>query len=500
MEFLSSIWGIVEPLVFLLGLTTRIKTGSQSKLTENQFDNDFKESYENVLAHLNHFGVHNSLNQDKDLYLKLIKKEFRQKNNFYRFYDGEIQLWLLKNSKLPRLNRIDMFLLKSYFFINGYPKILNSLLIKERLMKFFNYKNTYYHFLSITNWHGKSYELLAEEVKQIKKISPRMFERFNVPKNVDLKESKPYISRAIDNVLSKGKISEKSILNLANSEKLIFVHKYGEGFSTTYKEQTAERNKVMKEVEKWKSSKSVQAASKLEKAKRKLGEINSKWMRAPIGLALEKIGFQKLFNKLDGVYVLPLSLIPEKHQKEPEIYLKELVLKEAEDYLKEFQENEIEYITEINDTLKYLIIIHLVPIYQLKIFSQERTIELSSPILSRMLLTSYLSIEDNRMASMYINDIVRNVDIKTLLKSNKTGEYFNTNFENLKRILWDDYHIDIYKPFGLSALTPNNINDISAKLLTEDNSISKRFIDKQLTILVTFYINLSKELNEIKKN
>jgi hypothetical protein len=200
------------------------------------------------------------------------------------------------------------------------------------------------------------------------------------------------------------------------------------------------------------------------------------------------------------VYDLPLSLIPEKHQKEPEIYLKELVLKEAEDYLKEFQENEIEYITEINDTLKYLIIIHLVPIYQLKIFSQERTIELSSPILSRMLLTSYLSIEDNRMASMYINDIVRNVDIKTLLKSNKTGEYFNTNFENLKRILWDDYHIDIYKPFGLSALTPNNINDISAKLLTEDNSISKRFIDKQLTILVTFYINLSKELNEIKKN
>ena len=82
---------------------------------------------------------------------------------------------------------------------------------------------------------------------------------------------------------------------------------------------------------------SSSSASKLEKAKRKLAEINSKWMRAPIGLALEKIGFQKLFNKLDGVYVLPLSLIPEKHQKEPEIYLKELVLKEAEDYLKEFQ-------------------------------------------------------------------------------------------------------------------------------------------------------------------
>jgi len=500
MGILSSIWGVAEPLIFLLELTIRIKNGSQSRLTENQFDNDFNGCFKNVQAHLKHFGLLSSLDGDQKRYQKLIKTEFRQKNNLYRFLDGEIQLWLLKNSNLTKENRINVFLLKSYFFINGYPKILNSLLIKERLMKFFWFKNTYFHYLTINDWYNKNYKTLLKEVESIKDINPHMFERFDVPKNIDLEETKPFISKAIDSVLSKGKITEKSILNLANSEKIIFVHKYGEGFSTTYKEQIAEKNRISQEIEKWKSSKSVQAPRRLEKAKVKLNEIKSNWMRAPIGIALEKNKFQKLFNKLDGVYVLPLSLIPEKYQKEPEIYIKDLIVKEAEEYLKEFHEVDVNYITEINDTLKYLIIIHIVPVNRLKIFSQERNLEISSPILSRMLLTSYLSEENNKMTSMYINDIVRNVDIKTLLKSNKTGEYFIKYFENLKAILWQNHRIDIYKPFGLSALTSEHINDIAKNLFAIDNGITQRFINKQLNDLVSFYINLSKELNEIKRN
>jgi hypothetical protein len=383
--------------------------------------------------------------------------------------EGEIQLWLLKNSNLPKENRINIFLKNTFFFIYGYPKILNSLLVKERLMKFFRFKNTYFHYLTINDWYNKKHKTLTEEVIEIKKINPNMFERFKVPKNVDLVESKPYISKAIDNVLSKGKITEKSVLNLANSERLIFVHKYGEGFSTTYREQIAERSRILQEIERWKSSKSTQASKKLEKARKRLNEIKTNWMRAPIGIALEKNKFQKLFNKLDGVYVLPLSLIPESFQKEPEIYIKDLITKEAEEYLKEFKEIDADYITEINETLKYLIIIHIVPVSQLKIFSQERNLEFSSPVLSRMLLTSYLSVENNKMTSMYINDIVRNVDIKTLLKSNKTGDYFVTNFENLKTILWQNHRIDIYKPFGLTSLTPDNIGDITDNLFTMYN-------------------------------
>jgi hypothetical protein len=75
-----------------------------------------------------------------------------------------------------------------------------------------------------------------------------------------------------------------------------------------------------------------------------------------------------------------------------------------------------------------------------------------------------------------------------------------TNFENLKTILWQNHRIDIYKPFGLTSLTPENIGDITDNLFTMDNSITKRFINKQLTELVNFYINLSKELNDIKRN
>jgi hypothetical protein len=499
MGIISSIWGVAEPLIYLFELTFRIKNSSQCRLTENQFDNDFFGCFNNVQTHLKQFGLRNSLDGDQTRYQKLIKTEFHPKNNLYRFVDGEIQLWLLKNSNLPKENRINVFILKSYFFINGYPKILNSLLVKERLMKLFWFRNTYFHYLTVNDWYNKNYSTLIKEVLKIKEINPQMFERFNLPKNVDLDETKPYISKAIDRVLSKGKITEKSILNLATSEKLIFVHKYGEGFSTTYKEQITERNRVLQEIAKWKSSKSVQAPKRLEKAKYELNKVKSNWMRAPIGIALEKNKFQKLFNKLDGVYVLPLSLIPEKFQKEPEIYIKNIITKEAEEYLREFHEAGVDYITEINDTLKYLIIIHIVPVSQLNIFSQERNLEISSPILSRMLLTSFLSVEDNKMTSMYINDIVRNVDIKTFLKSNKTGKYFMTNFESLKTILWQNYRIDIYKPFGLSVLTEENISDLARNLFEIDNSLIQRFINKQLTEIVKFYINLSIELNEIKE-
>lgn len=237
----------------------------------------------------------------------------------------------------------------------------------------------------------------------------------------------------------------------------------------------------------------------LDKAKAKLSEINSSWMRAPLGIALEKYGFQKLFNKLDGVYVLPLSMIPEKFQKEPELFINEQVINEAEKYLANLHDTEIEYITKINDTLKYLMIVHIVPINQLKIFSRDRNLEISSPILSRMLLTSYLTLDDGKMTSMYINDIVRNVDIKTLLKTNKTGEYFSNKFETFKKILWEDYRIDIYKPFGLSTLTENQINDLSEKLSTKDNSVARRYLQHQITNIVDFYNNLSRELNDIKK-
>lgn len=495
---LFTIWGKVEPLIFLIQLAFKLRNRGQSRMTLNQFDHEFEECFAEINTYLSNFELPHPLPGSKESYLKLIKTEFTQRNNLYTFCDGEIQLWLLKAADLPKRKRINVFLRKVYFFTKGYPKILNSLLIKERFLRFFKNKYTYFHYLSITGWPNKNYLTLIDEVERITEINPRLFERFEIPKNVDLQESKPYISRAIDNVLAKGKISEKSILNLATSEKLVFVQKYGEGFTSTYSDQKKERSRVKLDIEKWQSSKAKQAPKMLEKAKSRLSEINSNWVRAPLGLSLEKTGFQKLFNKLDGVYVLPLSMIPEKYQKEPELYIKEVVLKEAKRYLDEINDTDIDYVTEISNVLKYIMIIHIIPVNQLKIYTQERNLEISSPILSRMLLTSYLSLDDTKMSSMYINDIVRNVDLKTLLKSNKTGEYFNTNFESLKLILWADYQLDIYKPFSLSTLNENQINDISQKLHALDNSVALRFIRKQVSDMVDFYSNLNKELNEIK--
>ena len=132
-------------------------------------------------------------------------------------------------------------------------------------------------------------------------------------------------------------------------------------------------------------------------------------------------------------------------------------------------------------------------------FSRERNLEISSPILSRMLLTTYLAKEDSKISNLYINDLVRNIDFLYLVNpDSKTGKYLHTNFKNFKELLWRDYSIDIFKPISLIQLSETQVSQICDKLLEKDSSIQRRFLVKMLCDKIDFYKTLDSELNTLQ--
>jgi len=496
---LISFWGIAEPILFFLQFASGLRFKYHSKVTEGQYESLAGEAFREVKSHLVYFKADNAITGSEEMYLRHLKNELKRSGEFYLFLEGEIHLKLLRKFRLPEKNRINHFLINSFFFIHGLNKIFKFLLFKERVRKLFKRKFSFLHYLSINGWRNLSATELAENVISIKSIKPLWNDRYLIPKNIDFAKEKPTISRAIDSVLAKGKISEKSIFNLATSEKLIFVHKYGEGFSDVYNQQIEERNKLKLQIEKFEKSKAQNASRKLKTEKEKLTLLNDEWLKAPIGVSLENYGFQKLFSKMDGVYVLPLSLLPEKYQNNIDSFLEEVIIDKAKRYVEDSINKGNSFLKEENKELKYLIYSHVVPVHEIKVLTEKRNVEISSPTLSRMLFTSYLANENSKVSSLYINDIVRNVDFQTLLKENKTDSYIKLNFETLKLILWTKYSIDILKPFGLSKLLDNHIEDIIDDLIRVDSEIQKHMLRKKLKDMVDFYKKLNDEINEIKK-
>lgn len=499
MGFITNIWGTLEPILFGLQVLFGLRFTFHSKLTERQFELDANNSFDEICKYLDSFKVKDYFHSNREMYIRHLKNEINQKNNYYRFIEGELHYRLLQKAKLPKENRIDKFLIKSLLFVYGYKTMLSYLLFREKIRRIFKRKFSYYHFISIPNWRTKTHHELAKEVLNIKKIDQQLFERYKIPKNQDLKKTKPTISKAIDNVLSKGKISEKSIFNLATSEKLIFIHKYGEGFSNVYNKQQELRADLKQKVEKWEKSEAKTAERNLSKYKKELAQLNDNYLKVPIGNALENYGFQKLFSKMDGVYVLPLSLIPEKYHKDIDYFISEQIISKAIEYVNNAYQDGNQFIEEENLNLKYLILAHVIPVHEIKFIAEHRDIEYSSPVLSRMLLTSYLSNDNSKVSNLYIYDIVRNFDINSLLNENKTDLYIKSNIDNIKRLLWDTHKIDILKPYGLTILNESNIEIIVDRLLEIDNSIKRYLLKRKLIEIVDFYKKLDKELNDIKK-
>lgn len=496
--WLSSVWAITEPLLALFQIFFRLGSKSQIKLNEEQFKSEVSKAYIEIKAFLETYGFEDFFHDNVDLYIDHVKTEVSKDDSLYKFIDGRIHYSLITKADLPTENRINKFAIASFLFIRGKKKFLSGLLIRERFVQFFKKKNSYYHYLSIDGWSTKNYTLLVNEIEEIDKVDPLFNQRFRFPKEKSIDESKPAISRAIDNVIAKGKISERSIFNLATSEKLILIHKYGEGFSNVYRGQSDYLNELKLLKEKWEKSKAQKANSELQKVNTQISKLKENWVRVPISSSLEEFGFQKLFSKMDGVYVLPLSMIPNKYHNNIDGFINEIVIENAKNKIQTEYEKGNNFIEEDNLDLKYLILAHIVPVHKLKIINQNREMEYSSPVLSKMLLTSYLSNDNTTVSNLYISDIVRNVDFISQLKNDrKTDRFLSGNIEILKRILWNDFGIDLMKPFNLQSLTEIQVEDVCAQLILEENAPQIRFLKSKLLDIVNFYGKLSSEINEI---
>jgi len=370
--------------------------------------------------------------------------------------------------------------------------------VQEKITKFFKRGKSFYHYISIGDWANKNEKKLLKEIKQIKKVLPLWNERYNIKKINLFDESNTAINKALDKALKSGKITEQTILNLASSEKIVLVHKYAEGFTDVYNLQHEKKQKIIEQIKKDKNRESQAAKHRLPKLQKELDEINEEWLISPINHALEKIGFKRMFAKSPHIFILPLSQIPELYQKNPNSFIENVVIPEAEKYLIEIKENN-ELLADFEGGLKYLIIAHTVPINEMRFYAKERSLEISSKTLAKMLLSSFLQNEDENITSIYINDIVRNVDFKSQLSaSSKTGEYLLNNYKQLKQILWNHYQIDIQKPIMLISLSKQNISDIVNQLNVITEYSRPNLIEKMLTERIEFYKELNKELNQIK--
>ena len=497
LTFLAPLWSYVEPLVAIFQVSFNIGTRSQLKLTEEQFLDEVSKSYKEIDNFLSTYGFENYFHDNIDLYTKYVKTEVKSENSLYTFLDGRVHYSLLRKADLPKKNRIDKFAIAAFLFIRGKKKFLSYILLRERFVQFFKRKNSYYHYLSIDGWSIKNYTILLEEIESVKTVDPLLNQRFKFPQEKNIEKTKPAISRAIDNVIAKGKISEKSIFNLATSEKLILVHKYGEGFSNVYSAQANYLEELKNQRNKWERSKAQKAKSELKKVKEKIKNLKNNWMRVPISSSLESFGFQKLFSKMEGVYVLPLSMIPRIYYKNVDGFIRDVVIENAKSEVqKEFKKGN-RFIEKENLDLKYLILVHIIPVHQLKIISKNREMEYSSPVLSKMLLTSYLANENSTVSNLYISDIVRNVDFISQLKTTKTDTFLLDNFEGLKLYLWNNFEIDILKPFNLKDLSQAQINELCENLSSIGNPPQIRFLKSRLHDIVEFYKKLSSEIAEI---
>lgn len=486
-------------LLFQVGLN--LKSKHHLRLNYSNLEPHIIKAITDTKTHLRHFGINDdeALPSGNERYISELKSELKSEREFYIFYKGELEYRLLEKSILPTELRVDKFLRKSFLYLNGHHRYFRAHLLKEYVVKL-GKKKSFFHYISIPNWPNKNVDSLMEEVKIISKPSPRWTDRYKLKKaKLFSKGENPALNKAIDKVLTSGKISEQTIFNLASSEKLVIVHKYGEGFSDVYRKQQTERKSLSDQLEKDKKSESKAAKKRVPILEKKLSQLNENYIISPINYSLAKAGFVKLFNKSNHIYILPLSQVPDKYHNNVNSYLEDEIIPQADAYLTKVKQ-ESEYLDGFEGGLKYMIIAHTIPINEMQFYQQERSLEVSSKTLAKVLFTSFLENENENITSIYINDLVRNVDFKSQLKSStKTGEYLLSNFDTLKSILWQDYKIEIAKPNTLITLTDQNIDDIVNKMIKVSNFSKPHLIKGVLKERIKFYKELNEELNKLKK-
>lgn len=498
MTILTSIWAILEPLLFFMKFTSGLLP--YSKFSVSQFDEHIDRAFDKSKEYIESYGLYATdfAPSTKDVYLESARNHFRFRNGeFTKLIDGQAEGFFFSQFILPTEKRFNTFLIHSYYLAAFKQKLFEYYKFRESILRRFSKNKSTLHYLSIPNWSTRKYDDLLNAVDNVHKIELKLNEYYKFQKLENIQASK--VVSILDSVISDGKISTETIFKLASTEEIIIVNKYAEGFSDVYNSQNEERRRLNNEIKKINSKDKIgrKSIAKLDKLTQDLHDLEENWITVPIGRALEKKGFQKLFSKNDGIFFLPLSLIPSKYGKDYKKYLDEEIIKEAKTYY-EYVRNS-PYLINDHDGLSYMIISFTLTVDKLNVLCSNRDLQITTPHLSKMLFTSYFLTSKDNTAQLYINDVIRNVDFKSNLPAHTaTGKYLHSNFDNLKNILWSEYQIDLYKPVLISSLTDQNIDDIVDRLTTIKDFTQPFRIKRLLKEQVVFYTELKKELDLIK--
>jgi hypothetical protein len=457
---LTAIWSVLEPLLFFLKFASRWLP--YSKFSVSLFEEHIDQSFDKAAEYVESYGLPSAefAPSAKDEYLQRARVHFGFKNGeFTKLIDGQAEGFFFSQFILPKDKRFDVFIVHSYYLSAFKKKLFEYSMFKEKARRLIKRKNSTLHFLSIPNWRTRKANDLIEAVDSVTKIELKLSEHYKFKKLENAQESK--VVSLLDSVISEGKVSTDTIFKLAASEELIIVNKYAEGFSDVFSNQNEERKRLQNEIKKITSKEKIGKTlqTRLDGFRSELQQLNENWITVPVGRALEEKGFQKLFAKNDGIFFLPLSLIPAKYGKDYKSFLNEEVLRSGQEYFNEIQDGS--FFTDDHDGLSYVMISYTLTVDKLNVLTSNRDLKISSPHLSKMLFTSYFMTTQDNTSQLYINDVIRNVDFKSNLPTHTaTGKYLHSNFDNLKNILWSNYQIDLFKPVHISSLTEQNINDI----------------------------------------
>jgi len=498
LAIITAIWSVLEPLLFFLRFSGRWLP--YSKFSVPLFEEHIEQAFDKAKEYVESYGFRATefAPSAKEVYLQRARAHFGFRNGeLTRLIDGQAEGFFFSQFIVTKDKRFDVFLVHSYYLSAFKKKLFEYSMFKEKARRLIKKKNSTLLFLSIPNWRTRKANDLIETVDSVTKIELKLNEHYKFKKLENAQESK--VVSLLDSVISEGKVSTDTIFKLAASEELIIVNKYAEGFLDVFSNQNEERKRLSDEIKKITSRENIGRTlrNRLEGFRNELHQLNENWITVPIGRALEEKGFQKLFSKNDGIFFLPLSLIPAKYGKDYKLFLNEEVIGEAQNYLDEI--NDGPFFTDDHDKLNYVMISYTLTADKLNVLTSNRDLKISSPHLSKMLFTSYFMTSQDNTSQLYINDVIRNVDFKSNLPTQTaTGTYLHSNFDNLKNILWSDYQIDLFKPVHISSLTEQNINDIVDRLTAIEAFTQPFRIKKLLIEQVKFYNELKVELDLIK--
>lgn len=422
-----------------------------------------------------------------------------KKHGEYRVFNTEdMEQFMLKEFlRGAGPKNINNFLRFVFFYENSNSKLYVFRLFWERIKSKLFFKDTFYHYMSIPRWNSLSRAQLLEQLGKISEVSPYLTGFYDFRRSkLKTSERDSNIFRVISAVIKDGFLSEDTLLKLSASQKFLIVHKYSEGMSGLVNEDRTQIENLRAIVQKNEDSDDPKERMRAEKALRQIEKIEARKTRVPLGVALEKKGFIKLFRNMSGVYVYPLWKLQSEYQTDPNLFFEKEVFPAAQEELLRNQEKDSR-IRGLGGNLKYVVLYHIVSVKQLHILESERDFSLSSPKLSKSLLVSFLHENPNNLSSIYVNNIIQNVSFWSFVSlKNKTGKFLAQKKDEFERLLFAE-GCDPSLPMTLVRLSEMQISKICNTLIGKSRRIRPQDLKKLVNKQKQFYHNLQNELNSL---